>query len=187
MSIHVKLKNIIGSVLCMFSCLTLGCKGTGDPKTLEPGDMLISISVDAVSQEERIYTGAVFIGDATDEDFGNDPYFSLETAAITSDTLPVRITFSGGCRNHEFTLVTSGHFLDIEPLEADMKNVVALNLSIAHNANGDPCEAAPTEQWNFDLTPIKVLYQRVYQHKAGTIILRLKNARVAERVYKFAM
>ena len=36
---------------------------------------------------------------------------------------------------------------------------------LAHNANGDACEAWLTEDYNFDLTPIKTMYQEGYRQK----------------------
>ena len=62
-----------------------------------------------------------------------------------------------------------------------------LPIFVAHNANGDTCEAYPTEDYHFDLTPIKTMYQEAYQQEAGTIILRLKDTQNVELIYEFTM
>ena len=75
--------------------------------------------------------------------------------------------------------MTSGVFLESSPVQ--------LAISVAHNANNDPCEAFPTEVYHFDLTGIKSLYQEAYQQDAGSIILLLENAPNGQLVYQFAM
>ena len=137
----------------------------------------VSISVDDVSPGEIFYTGAVFIGDAGDR-FGTDEY-ALNSATITDDTLNISVSYSGGCEDHQFTLVVSDTFLESHPVQ--------LQASIAHNANGDPCEAYPTDNYRFDLTPIKTMYQNAYRQEAGTIVLRLKDAPEGELIYEFTM
>ena len=173
----MKLKSAIGFTLGLLSLLALGCQQNQDRKIMQPDDTLISVSVDDASQDDIIYQGTVFIGDAGDR-FGTDEY-ELNSATITDDTLNVSVSYSGGCKEHEFTLVASEAFLESDPVQ--------LSVSIAHNANGDTCEAYPTDNYRFDLTPIKKMYQKAYQQEAGTIILRLKDAPDGELVYEFAM
>ena len=84
------------------------------------------------------------------------------------DTLTVTVSYGGGCETHRFTLVASNVFLESYPVQ--------LGASLAHDANGDSCEAWLTEDWDFDLTPIKRMYQDAYRVDAGTIVLRLEHA-----------
>ena len=91
----------------------------------------------------------------------------------------INVSYSGGCEKHEMTLVASESFLESFPVQ--------LPVSLAHNANGDACEAWLTEDYNFDLTPIKTMYQDAYRQEAGTIILRLKDAPNTDLVYEFTM
>ncbi len=114
--------------------------------------------------------------DATDK-WGKDA-FELNEAAITADTLAVKVSYSGGCRDHQFTLVASGAFMESDPVQ--------LNVALAHNANDDPCEAWITEGYLFDLAPIKALYQKAYRQDSGTIVLQLKDAPAGSLVYEFA-
>ncbi|MYB96243.1 hypothetical protein F4054_23300 [Candidatus Poribacteria bacterium] len=172
----MKLKITIIYALSLFTLFTTGCQQLNDQMKTGPDDT-VSVSVDDVNPGEIFYTGTVFIGDAGDR-FGTDAY-ALNSATITDDMLNISVSYSGGCEDHQFTLVASDTFLESFPVQ--------LHVSIAHDANGDTCEAYPTENYRFDLTPIKTMYQAAYRQEAGTIILRLKNAPDGEHVYEFTM
>ena len=171
----MKTKSLIVYTLSVL-VFAIGCQQLNDQMKTGPDDP-VSISVDDLNPDEIFYTGAVFIGDAGDR-FGTDAY-ALNSATITDDTLNISVSYSGGCEDHQFTLVASDTFLESFPVQ--------LPASIAHNANGDTCEAYPTENYRFDLTPIKTMYQEGYGQEAGTIILRLKDAPDGELVYEFTM
>ena len=171
----MKLKNVIVYALSI-SIFVIGCQQLNDQMKSGPDDT-VSISVDDVHPDEIFYTGPVSIGDAADR-FGTDAY-TLNSATITDDTLNISVSYSGGCKDHQFTLVASDTFLESFPVQ--------LHVSIAHDANGDTCEAYPTENYRFNLTPIKTMYQEAYRQEAGTIILRLKDAPDGELVYEFTM
>jgi hypothetical protein len=171
----MKIKSLIAYTLSVLVCV-IGCQQLNNQMKTGPDDP-VSISADDVNPDEIFYTGTVFIGDAGDR-FGTDAY-ALNSATITDDMLNISVSYSGGCEDHQFTLVASDTFLESFPVQ--------LPASIAHNANGDTCEAYPTENYRFDLTPIKTMYQKAYQQEAGTIILRLKDAPDGELVYEFTM
>ena len=113
---------------------------------------------------------------ATPEAWGTDAYV-INAATIKDDILSVDVSYSGGCETHAFTLVAEQRFLESFPVQ--------LRVSLAHNANGDTCEAWITEEHTFNLTPIKEIYQKGYQTDTGTIILRLKGAPPGELAYEF--
>lgn len=171
----MKIKSVIIYALGV-SIFFMGCQQLNDQMKTELDDP-VSISVDDVNPDEIFYTGTVFIGDAGNK-FGTDAY-ALNSTTITDDTLNISVSYSGGCEDHQFTLVVSDTFLESFPVQ--------LHASIAHNANGDTCEAYPTENYRFDLTPIKTMYQEAYRQEAGTIVLRLKDAPDGELVYEFTM
>ncbi len=152
--------------ICMFVSL-LGCEwardGATPPGLVNVPDVDTTVPVDGSDVIDR--SNVVITDDA--EPFGVDEY-RLNTAVVTGDTLTVSVSFSGGCKDHQFTLVTDGVFLESDP--------VRLMLSLAHNANNDPCEAYPTEEHQFDLSIIKGLYQSAYQRESGKIILLLRDA-----------
>lgn len=162
----LSLRSLFVLSICMFVFL-LGCEwardGATPPGLVNGPDVDTTVPIDG---SDVIYRSNVVITDNA-EPFGVDEY-RLNTAAVTGDTLTVSVSFSGGCKEHQFTLVTDGVFLESDPVQ--------MRLSIAHNANNDPCEAYPTEEHQFDLSIIKGLYQSAYQRESGKIILLLRDA-----------
>ncbi|MCY3741599.1 MAG: hypothetical protein OXH00_11305 [Candidatus Poribacteria bacterium] len=171
----MKPKNVIVYTLSIF-VFCIGCQQLNDQMKTGSDDA-VSVSVDDVNPDEIFYTGTVFVGDAGDR-FGTDAY-TLNSATITGDTLNISVSYSGGCQEHQLTLVVSDAFLESFPVQ--------LHVSLAHNANEDACEAWLTDNYHFDLTPIKTMYQEAYQQEAGTIVLRLKDAPDGELIYEFTM
>ncbi|RKU14262.1 hypothetical protein C6502_01330 [Candidatus Poribacteria bacterium] len=109
---------------------------------------------------------AVIIDDSTNA--WDSDEFVLQQAVITNDSLDVTVSYSGGCQDHIFNLVSSGMFLESDPVQ--------MPLVLIHNANNDRCEAWITEDHSFDLTPIKELYQDAYHQSTGIINILLKDA-----------
>ena len=167
------LKNVIGFIFVILIFFTLGCE-------TELNEIVAkSNAVPAIDDEtgKRPGLGNVVIG-GNAKKFGTDRYV-LNAATITDDTLTINVSYGGGCKTHQFILVTSEAFLESFPVQ--------LRITLAHNANGDLCRAWLTEDYHFDLTPIKTLYQEGYQQEAGTIILGLKDAPNRKLIYEFAM
>ncbi|MCY3711964.1 MAG: hypothetical protein OXH02_01605 [Gemmatimonadetes bacterium] len=108
--------------------------------------------------------------------WGTDDY-ELNAAAVRGDTFAVSVSYSGGCRAHRFTLVAAEAFMESDP--------VKLDIAIAHDADGDPCEAYPTEDYHFILDPIKARYKASYGSGPGTIVLGLDRASDGSLVYTF--
>lgn len=125
--------------------------------------------------DDVVKIGTVVFG-FTAAEWGTDAY-TINAATLEGDTLRVNVSYSGGCETHAFTLVAEQRFLESFPVQ--------LRVSLAHNANGDTCEAWITEDYHFDLTPIKEAYQKGYQKDTGTIVLRLKDAPPSDLTYDF--
>ena len=173
----MKIKNIVVYTLSLsIFVFAIGCQQLNDQMQTGPDEGL-SVVVDGFAPDEIVYTGTVFIGDAGNR-FGTDEYV-LNSATITDDILNISASYSGGCEDHQLTLVVSDTFLESFPVQ--------LHVSVAHNANNDTCEAWLTDNYRFDLTPIKTMYQEAYRQAAGTIVLRLKDAPDGELVYEFTM
>ena len=84
-----------------------------------------------------------------------DP-FDLEDIEIAGDTITLNITYSGGCKEHGFSLYMSpAAFLE--------SYLVQANLYLRHNSNGDACEALVNESVSFNLRPIAELYKTAYR------------------------
>jgi hypothetical protein len=89
-------------------------------------------------------------------------------AAIDGDVLTLDLEFGGGCRDHDFQMISNGGFMESLPVQ--------LRLFLRHDGNDDPCEALLHERVFFDLTPIAELYHRQYPGEEGPIILRITEA-----------
>ena len=59
-------------------------------------------------------------------------------------------------------------------------------MSLAHDANGDACEAWLTQDYEFDLTTVSDLYRRVYGGGPGRVVLRLDGISGGALVYVFS-
>jgi len=97
---------------------------------------------------------SVIITDAPPESIQLDP-FGMEGIAIAGDIITLNVTYSGGCKEHCFSLYMSpASFLESSPVLA--------NLYLRHNSNGDACEAFINKTISFDLRPIAELYKSLY-------------------------
>ena len=160
-------KNIFICSLTFFVMLfAIGCDRMDNNQSIDQ-------TVEAGDDIEKI--GTVVIA-ATPEAWGTDAYV-INAATIEADTLTIDVSYSGGCEPHAFTLVAEPRFLESLPVQ--------LRVSLAHNANSDPCEVLITEAHRFDLTPIKEAYQKGYRTDEGTIVLRLKDAPPGALSYDF--
>ena len=103
------------------------------------------------------------------EHWGKDSYelaMGDDAPVIADDTLSLAVSYSGGCARHDLTLVAERLFLQSDPVQ--------LIVFLAHEANGDMCEAYPTERYDFDLAPIRNLYRQAYGSNEGVVRLRLR-------------
>ena len=171
------LKNTVVFTVGILIFFTMGCERTLNEIIAKSDDTILSATTVSVKPGEKPDPGTVFIG-GLNAVFGTDRYV-LNTISITDDTLTLNVSYGGGCRTHQFTLIASESFMESFPVQ--------LRISLAHNANADLCRAWLTEDLQFDLTPIKTLYQEGYRQEAGTIILRLKDAPDGELIYEFTM
>ena len=158
-------KFFISSLTILMILFTIGCARM-ETQVIDKTD-------DAA--DDVVQIGTVVFGFTADE-WGTDAY-TINAATLEGDTLSINVSYSGGCETHAFTLVAEQRFLESFPVQ--------LRVSLAHNANNDPCEALITEVYHFDLTPLKEAYQTSYQKDEGTIALRLKDAPPSDLFYDF--
>ena len=158
------------------SLIVLGTIGLGETQENESSDdSPVAISSDDVSAEETKLWGRVVTDPDSTADLGGDEY-ELDAAAIMGDTLVVTVSYGGGCEEHLFALDASAAFAESDPVQ--------LATALAHNANGDACQRWVTQDYCFNLAPLKARYQAEYQQAAGIIVLLLKGA-ASELVYEF--
>ena len=157
--------------LALFCLLVfLGC--ATDPDI--DGKTVFVSSADVLPDDTQLW-GEVIFADPTRNAWGTDDYVVNDPPSISGDVLTLNVSYSGGCEAHEFTLITSGVFLESDPVQ--------LQAVIAHNANGDSCEAWITETYHFNVSPLKTRYQKAYRTETGTIVLSIKG--IPALVYTF--
>ncbi len=75
----------------------------------------------------------------------NDPVF-IHEVYTDGDCLNLKVSFTGGCRNHTFVLAKIN--------DDQQENETAL-LELRHDANGDLCEAALSMELRFNITDLR--------------------------------
>ena len=153
----------------LLGAAALAACGHGGP------DTPIAISVDDVPPAGP-RSGVVVVSEAP-YIHGRDS-FVLNDAAIAGDTLDLNLSYAGGCARHEFTLVASESFLESDPVQ--------LPTSLAHDANGDACEAWLTRDYEFDLSLLRDRYRQAYGDGPGRILLLLEGAPGGTLLYVFS-
>ena len=153
-------------------CFMVGCAaGLGEA---QEEDRPVAISADDGDSAATKQWGPVVM-DPEAAALGADDY-ELVAATLTGDTLAVVVSYGGGCEEHLFALDASAAFRESDPVQ--------IAVELAHNANNDACEAWLTQNYFFDLTPLKTRYRAEYQQDAGAIVLQLAGA-ASELVYEF--
>lgn len=75
-----------------------------------------------------------------------DPVY-LHEAFVDGDCLQIKLSYSGGCREHTIELAR------MHPWTASSSTIPTFE--IRHDANGDMCEAFFTRELRFDLSPLR--------------------------------
>ncbi|MFY0624720.1 MAG: hypothetical protein JXR07_00380 [Reichenbachiella sp.] len=100
-----------------------------------------------------------------------DP-FELNWVVLDDWILSLSVSYSGGCEDHDFTLVWPEGILAIYPPQ--------FIVFVTHDGNGDLCEAYPTETLTFDLSnnPLGLNLETLQAAKFGVV-----NASNSEEVF----
>jgi hypothetical protein len=89
------------------------------------------------------------VGILSEEELDHLPMdaFRMDSAYVSGDFLYLHISYSGGCRIHDFNLwkLPPGVFVDLPRIE----------LLLAHEDNGDMCEAWLSDWLSYSLIPIR--------------------------------
>lgn len=124
--------------------------------------------------EPDVPEGNVVVADGRDR--GDDPYV-VNSVAVDGHRLTIEVSFSGGCRTHAFTLVISKTFRESDPVQ--------LPAVLAHDANGDSCEAWLTASHVFDLALVRTRHRQFYGPGPGRVVLRIAGVPGDDLVYQF--
>ena len=104
------------------------------------------------------------------DSLAHDPVY-LQEAFVDGDCLQIKISYSGGCKEHTINLVL------IQPSATNDLTIPVFEIS--HNANGDMCEAYFTKELRFDLTPLKIDGEKEFVLSA-----RLTNGEVYSEIFE---
>jgi hypothetical protein len=88
--------------------------------------------------------------------------FVINYAKIEDDCLEINVSYSGGCKDHEFILAKIDPWCGTPPIPPT-------TLELRHNANNDMCEAYLTNSVFFNLIPLQM------QDSTSTQIILITN------------
>jgi hypothetical protein len=86
-------------------------------------------------------------------DFKNNDEFYLERVIIEDNILKLNVSYSGGCKKHQFSLIEKKNL-------QRAKNIYEVHLQLLHNSNKDNCKKIVTEELFFNLLPLKTKLQK---------------------------
>ncbi len=104
------------------------------------------------------------------DSLARDPVY-LHEAFVDGDCLQIKISYSGGCKEHTIDLAR------MLPWIAGTSSVPVFE--IRHNANGDMCEAYFTKELRFDLTTLKLEGKKEF-----ALTAKLTNGEVYNEVFE---
>lgn len=104
------------------------------------------------------------------KEWKKDMHF-ITASRVEKGNLFLTVTYSGGCKEHNFQLVAWNYFV-IKP------NEIQANILLSHDSNFDFCKSIINREISFDLSPLKSEYQKFFQSSSGTIALLLDDLKV---------
>ena len=122
------------------------------------------------------WAGQVIITPNTDASHWPSDQVTIQGFTIRGDSLELAVTFGGGCRDHQFLLLSDAAWMESYPVQVAVK--------LAHDANGDNCKALLSRVLRFDLSPLKAAYAASYQSATGVMKLNIRGT-TASPVYSW--
>jgi hypothetical protein len=104
------------------------------------------------------------------ERWKKDIYF-ITTSRVEKSNLFLSVTYSGGCKEHNFELVAWNYFI-MKP------NEIQADILLSHDSNSDSCKAIIKKELCFDLSPLNSEYYKFFQSTSGTIVLLLEDLKL---------
>jgi hypothetical protein len=124
---------IISFVCALLLLQLLSC---GEKSSItDPGDLLSDM---------------VIIADNLNVKLKSD-YLKVLEQYISGDYLILKVQYSGGCKEHEIKVYTTGALIKTNPPQAEF--------FISHNANNDGCEALITKELKINLIELRNFYK----------------------------
>ncbi|WP_257452598.1 hypothetical protein [Archangium lipolyticum] len=94
---------------------------------------------------------------------------------LQGDTLVASVMHSGGCKEHTYDLLWKGDF------QKTAAGAAQAELVLAHDANGDACEALLNRTASFDLGPLKQRWREQNKSEHGAVELRFTGSQATVR------
>ncbi len=155
------MKLIIASVMACLSIYYLSCGNKNDES-----ETLNNLLFPEFNIGEPIDCGKVILANGINPDLPvMDPY-EIDNAEFDGDTLKLKVSYSGGCKQHEFCLIAWNYFLESYPVQAQ--------LLLTHNSNDDYCDAIIKSDLNIDMSTLKQKYIEQYGNTEDHFIVRIK-------------
>jgi hypothetical protein len=107
----------------------------------------------------------ILVDDGQPVEGAPDDAVEILEASLEAPLLDLTVRYSGGCARHAFDLVVASGWKESYPVQVDV--------DLAHEDPGDPCDALPTETLRFDLTPLREAYVEAYGSGPGAIAMQL--------------
>ena len=95
--------------------------------------------------------------DATLNIYAIGAYYKVDSIEINNDTLSVFVAYSGGCKEHDWSLFTNGVYNKVHPPE--------ITVCLKHNNNGDACRQIIKKELKFNISKLK------YRRKKTVVII----------------
>jgi len=99
----------------------------------------------------------------------------IKSLEVQGDTLVTRVMHSGGCKEHTYELLWNGSFQGSETGDSRAE------LVLAHDANGDACEALLNRTVSFDLTPLQRRWRERNKSEHGAVELSFVGSQATAR------
>jgi hypothetical protein len=142
-------------ILLALSVVALACSDTTEPDV-----------PNGFWSANDTWASQVFITPNSDASYWPSDQVTIQESAIRGDSLELTVTFGGGCRDHEFLLLSDAAWMESYPVQVAVR--------LAHDANGDNCKALLSRVLRFDLSPLKAAYAASYPATSGIMKLNLR-------------
>jgi hypothetical protein len=116
-----------------------------------------------INDSDDFLIDKVIITDNVNVKLKND-YLKVLEQYVSGDYLILKVQYSGGCKEHEIKIFTTGALLKTNPPMAE--------LFIYHDANNDSCEALITKELKINLIELRNFYKTNF-NRIQIILLRI--------------
>jgi hypothetical protein len=132
--INISMQDTVKIFLIIACFYAISCKSvsqTSSKPSIVPADNITEIIIDSLNN----------ITDAGAK-------FNIDTAYVTGNVLAISVSYSGGCKEHSFSLSTNKGVMKSLPPK--------MNLILHHKNNSDHCETLIHSTFSYDITKTRI-------------------------------